>query len=194
MKKILMYIIVLCFSFKANAQITQGNWLIGGNISYAKKNSEGANASNSKTRAIDISGNIGYFPFSKFATGLLLNTFLSKVKNPQIDGTTTIATQNSLGAGVFARYYFLKEDNRVNVFTDEGVIYSSLKVKNSGIQMGDEFTSLDYYLSAGAVIFLNASVGAEFIVSYNRTKAYNFDSRGETLQFKIGLQFHLEKE
>lgn len=194
MRKILLYIIFTSFSFVAGAQITKGNWLIGGNMSYAKNNSEGTDATNSKSREINVSGNIGYFPFSKFATGLLLNTFLSKARFPQVNGTTVTNTQNSFGGGVFARYYFLKEDNRVNVFTDEGVIYSSLKSKTTGSQSDDEFKSINYYLSAGTVIFLNTSVGAEFIVSYNRSKAYKFDSKGETLRFKIGLQFHLEKE
>jgi hypothetical protein len=194
MRKILLYIIFFCFSVNASSQITQGNWLIGGNISYVKNNSEGTDATNSKSREISVSGNIGYFPFSKFATGLLLNTYLSKAKYPRENGPNDVSTQNSFGGGVFARYYFLKEENRVNLFTDEGVIYSSLKVKNSGVQTGDLFKTLDYYLSAGTVIFLNTSVGAEFIVSYNRSKAYKFDSRAESLQFKIGLQFHLEKE
>ena len=190
MKKIALFLIVLTFAFTAQAQLTKGNWIIGGNATYSKNASKGTDAGNSKIRALDILGNIGYFPLPKFATGLILNTLFTKQKLPQ---SNTGSTQNNLGGGVFIRYYFLKESNRINVFTDEGLVYSVLKTKTAGTHFND-FKSLSYYFSAGTVVFVNSSVGAEFIVSYNRSKAVKFDSRGETLQFRVGLQFYLENQ
>jgi hypothetical protein len=185
----------LCAFFVTNSysQLSKGNWLVGGSISYSKENSRGTDAVDSKGRNIDISGNVGYFIVSKFAAGIRLNSFFSKQNYPQIDGTYSANTQNNLGIGPFVRYYFLKEDNTINIFSDEGIIYSALTVKTPNTEKS-HFNSFQYYLSGGAVVFLNSSVGIELVLSYYNTKAIKYDSKGESFQFKVGLQFHLEKE
>jgi hypothetical protein len=191
MKKITILVLVTFFlSINSKGQITKGNWLLGGNLAYSKLNSEGNDAINSKSRNIDIMSNIGYFLYDKLAAGIKLNTLSSKQKYPQVNGTYNTIVQNRIGIGPFIRYYFLGTDERVNIFSDAGILYSYLSNRStSSVEK-----SLEYSISAGTVIFLNTSVGLEFLLAYNNTKVFNIDAKGETFQFKIGFQIHLEKE
>jgi hypothetical protein len=77
----------------------------------------------------------------KFATGLSL----------EIDYANPNGSNNSnwsVGFGPFARYYFFKSENRVNIFSEANLSYST------GLSdINNERTSLGYGLSAGSVLF-----------------------------------------
>jgi len=193
MKKLAVLFLFSVFIIKSHSQITKGNWLVGGSMAYSKENSSRNDVVNRKERTIDVSGNVGYFIVPKLTGGIRLNSFFSKQKYPQIDGSYSTISQNNLGVGPFARYYFLNAENQINIFTDEGILYSVLRIKSTSTQKSYEKT-LKYYFSGGAVIFLNTSVGIELILSYNNTKVIKYDSKGESVQFRVGLQFYLEKE
>ncbi len=125
--------------------------------------------------------------------GIKLGAKLDKVKIPQVNGTNNTLIGNQLGIGPFIRYYFLNINNRVNVFSDASAQYSFITSKSTG-SIENKFKSIDYSIFVGSVIFLNSSVGLEFLLGYNNSKALDIDSRGEALQLRVGLQIHLEKE
>ncbi len=191
MKKITTALLMtLIFYLDSNGQITKGNWLVGGNFSYSGAKSKGNDAVNSKTRNIDIVSNVGFFLHDKIAAGIKLNTAFSKQKYPQVDGSTNSIVQNKYGIGPFLRYYFLNAENRINIFSDVNANYSVTSNKSNDVRSKE----IDYSFFAGAVVFLNTSVGMEFLLGYNNSNAVNADAVGESIQFKIGFQIHLEKE
>ena len=189
-----LFLIDFFLSASTQAQLTKGNWLVGGNFSYLKDKSGGVDAVNSNSRTITVSPNIGYFAFDKFASGLRLNLAFTKQKYPEVNGTSYSISQNLLGAGPFLRYYFLDREKRINVFSEGNFEYSVLFINNGLSAPQDNFKSLRYGLSAGSVIFFNSAVGLEFIGSYTHSSAVEADSKGESIAFKIGFQIHLEKE
>lgn len=190
MKKLFVSsILIFCLTIVTRSQITKGNWLVGGNLSYSKSNSKGVDATNSKGRNIDVTSTIGHFLYDKLAAGIKLNTIFSKQKNPEIDGTYSTNIQNSIGIGSFVRYYLLEFDNRINIFPEASILQSFLS-NNITDKVEKTWAAT---VSAGTVIFLNSSVGLEFLFSYNHIKVLEIDSKGNVFQFKIGFQIHLEK-
>lgn len=193
MKSINILALLLFTTVIAKSQITKRNWLVGGALSYSSSQSKGTDAINAKTQTLNTSANIGYFAIDKLAFGIVINSVLSKVKQPEINGTISTSTQNKNGFGPFLRYYFLQVEKRVNLLSEASFSYSILSVNNSG-SVQDKFKTMDWNLFAGPVIYFNSSVGIEFMVGYNNSKAIDIDSKGQTIRFKIGLQIHLENE
>lgn len=178
----------LCFSFlllltKANSQITKGNWLVGGNGSFTT-----FKVVDEKTRYLQLSSNIGYFLFDKFAAGLKPSYVYTKAGG----GSTFFSKSSGIYFGPFARYYFLTADKPFNILL-EGSYQHGIEKK------GDDYITTNYSLNtfsiaAGPVIYFNTSVGLEFLVGYGQTKYTTEEHFESRFQMGIGLQVHLEKE
>lgn len=169
---------ILLFVFTANSQVTKGNWLVGGNASFASSKSTGPLGSGKQVRFI-LSPNIGYFIADKLVAGI--NFSLDRFNyslNENINHSTSYLF------GPFARYYFLPADKQVNVFAGGSYQHS---IQSSG----GTNTNL-YSFFAGPVIFFNSSVGLEFTVNYS-SLTYS-GSTTNTFQIGAGFQIHLEKE
>lgn len=180
MKKIKLIIAVaLLFTVNANAQITKGNWMVGGNagLNYI------ASKDNNNTTVINLSPNIGYFILDKFAIGTLLNYDYEVSKS----SFGTIESE-STNLGPFLRYYFFKKDAVTNIFLEPSYNFS-LQNENKNTVLSSK---------VGSVIFLNSSVGLEISLKYSK---YNFkysnslipDSTSNHFMLGFGLQIHLEK-
>ena len=180
MKSIYFLFISNCFFiFSSNAQITKGNFMVGGNasLSFISSNS-------SKTTILNVSPNVGYFLFDKFSFGTLLNYSNSKTK----DGLGGSIIYKNINIGPFVRYYILNKEKDYNVFYESSYNLSLLK-ENKNTEFGNKL---------GTVIFLNSSVGFEFSLKYslNKFKYPNEilpDSKSNNFIFGLGLQIHLEK-
>jgi len=120
--KTLFFFLALTTSLALNAQITKGNWLVGGDATFNSSTVHDKDGNETgKSSGIRIYPNIGHFFFDKFAVGLTPSFFYGETKN----GPSNIG----YGIGPFARYYFLKSDNRINLFADANFIYYSSKTK-----------------------------------------------------------------
>jgi hypothetical protein len=176
----LFFIATLLFTGVANAQITKGNWMVGGNVSFAYS----TNDTNSNSTII-LSPNIGYFIIDKLALGSVLNYNYSKSKN---DSGTGLYKSSNLGP--FIRYYVLNEEKKVNVFFETSY--------NFNLQKGD-FKNDVFGAKAATVFFLNSSVGLEVSLNYSLNK-YKYpngsipDGSSNSLLLGLALQIHLEKE
>lgn len=182
----LFFFIVFAFTITANAQITKGNWMVGGDASFFTNKSESENNGNnysSETSYIMISPNIGYFVADKLVGGIGLQFSF-------VDPGKTFNSQ-SYSFGPYVRYYFLKPENLINVFSQVDYTFGFGK---NGLDQKDD--SNGYGLKAGTVIFFNSSVGLEFSLNYRNSKVkYDDGDNGSTKQFLVGvgLQIHLEK-
>ena len=193
MKTITCIVLTILFSTASMAQLTKGNWLMGGNASYSAQKSRGQNTIVSDTKLLDIQSNVGYFIIDKLAGGLIINGQLYHIKYPQPDGSIGEEWRNSIGTGPFIRYYFLSTDNRINIFSAANFLYTFNWGKSSYTSTYNDNAS-SYEISGGAVVFLNTSVGAEVSLGYNKKSYTDFDSKGEGIVFRIGFQIHLEKD
>ncbi len=183
-----LFIAIFLVTFlTTTAQITKGNWMVGGsgNISsyetkYYNNNVEVVNTG----LGINISPNIGFFFFDNFVAGLDLNFGYTNPKNYN--------SSSGFGVGPFVRYYFLKQESRVNLLAHLEYTYGANKTKGDN----NKSHSNSYGIKVGPVIYFNSSVGIEMTLDYNSSKLIpenSTNSSYKNLQIGIGFQIHLEK-
>ncbi len=176
----LIFIAIIFFTINTNAQITKGNWMVGGSASLKAYKSENVtNGSIENYNYITLYPDFGYFIIDKFAIGAISN-----FQYTRFDGG---ANGKSYYVGPFARYYFLKPEKTVNVFGQVNCAYGEyINYQNS------KFPNRNYGFKAGTSIFFNTSVALEMALEYNKEYA-NSTLENSVYQFVIGLQIHLEK-
>jgi hypothetical protein len=163
------------------SQITKGFWMFGGNGSFEHSKTTYPQGQ-IKVTNIRVSPNAGYFLVDKFAAGLRVDVLHTKGGSI----TPPFSKYTTLQVGPYLRYYFLKADKRFNLVSEAGVSYFTNKASDSQVN-SFEFNSL-----AGAVVFLNSSVGLEMLASYKAGKAESIPYNN--FGFLIGLQIHLERD
>lgn len=184
MKTTKLLFITALFSFvTSNAQITKGNWMVGGTGNFESNNIEtNIKSSNSTSTQTDkgllLQPNVGYFLFDKFAVGLSPNLSISY--------TNENKTTTRYAFGGFARYYLLKPEKIINIVTQIEYLYSPAQSNGSVENLG---------FKAGPALFFNESVALELTLNYKIT---NFDSdfsssKWKTFNIGIGFQIHLKK-
>ncbi len=182
MKTIKLYFIILfAFSASVNSQITKGNWMVGGTgyfntIKYKNDTIE------QTINHFTLSPNIGYFIINKFVIGCNLNYSSDDVKYADVKFT-------NYNIGPYLRYYFLKSENRINLFSQISYGYGEGKASNN---RDSKYHNNGYGLRIGSSIFFNSSVALEIAADYNSSKN-NSVANVSLLQFGLGFQIHLEK-
>ncbi len=181
-KTILLILIASAFFNHANCQITKGNWMVGGNVSFSNLQNSSTASAQFKQTNYEINPLIGYFLEDRFAIGLS-PSFTHSIVNP--GNTNTV-----LSIGPFVRYYFLNTENIFNLFAESSYTYGSINGKGQG--KGQHLNTFSF--SGGPVIYFNSSVGLEFIVAYSSTKVVGFSGNNSKLKLGIGFQIHLERD
>jgi hypothetical protein len=167
------FIVNLLFAFASIAQIKKGNWMMGGSASFSSSKSTQSGIDIPEKIRFSLSPNIGYFVIDKLAVG----------SSAQL-GTET-GTETGFGLGPFVRYYFLEKEKPINFFSEAS--YSFFRyVHNTA-----KYDSLN--IKAGAVYFLNNSVGLEVALNYLNQKN-NLDYKNNSIYLGVGFQIHLERE
>ena len=184
----LFLFVILATTLNSNAQITKGNWLVGGNFKFYNSTSE--NISNDFTTTntglgFNFSSDLGYFIKDKFAIGLV-PTF--GYGNPGGSGNSGYG----FGIGPFARYYFLNPEKTVNIF-------SHLEYQfGNGYRQGEKASETqNFNIKAGPAIFFNNSVAMEITLEYAYGKVTSFlgnDSESKFNHFNIGIGFQIHLE
>ncbi|AWG20551.1 hypothetical protein FFWV33_02890 [Flavobacterium faecale] len=180
MKKTILTMLLLSFYSFTNAQITKGNWMVGGDANYT--NSKIINNDNEilgSGNTVRIFPNIGYFIANKFALGINGNFNYGKANNT--------VSNIVYGGGPFARYYFLKPENRINLLAEANYNYYSSKTQGFDSNKGSS-----YRFKAGPVVYFNSSVGLEMTLNYLSESFSDGTAKYFTVGF--GFQIHLEKQ
>jgi hypothetical protein len=192
MKKIaILAILVFFFVVSAYSQVTKGNWMVGGTIGLTSDKMNQSDAEKETVTQFTFAPQAGYFIIDKFAAGLRFDIMAEtdKVHNP-VNSYSTAQTDYAFGP--FLRYYFLSPEKMANVFFEAGDQYF-IGVPHNGTSI--TYTSNDFNIAAGPVIFLNSSVGLEWSIGYTWTKGIkNVGGTKNSFQTGIGLQIHLEKD
>jgi len=188
-KTLFITLIVFIISLTVQSQITKGNWMVGGSGSYIH-NTTDTEVGNVKRSVLTIMPNIGYFVKDKFVIGSTLSYNRSKNYYKDVQLNETNSYTKNYGIGLFSRYYFLKSDKIINVFTQ---VYFEKVFSEHNIGGVAKENGHNYGLKVGQVIFFNNSVGLEFSVDYEKRKSsdnYNAD----LIKVGLGFQIHLEKK
>ncbi len=188
MKKTFSLLVAINFIFcYANGQITQGNWLVGGT---SKISSDKNSVNNETISNIQISPNIGYFIWDNLAAGMKLNILFMRHALPSSSGTGYINT-NDISAGPFARYYFLKNENSINIFLEGSYAYGKYTSAGYYQIVGGQKSS--FLFSGGPVFYFNSSVGIEIAAGYYNNNDITAKVINHGFQLAIALQVHLTK-
>ncbi|MBI1781711.1 MAG: hypothetical protein HYR66_10130 [Sphingobacteriales bacterium] len=192
---ILFSVATISLFFSASGQITKNNWMVGGNIGLAQTNYNSGVSVKYKLTTVSLSPNIGYFIWDKTSAGIKTSVLSYKTDFPNGSGGSTIRYSTKTyfyNIGPFARYYFLNEDKRTNIFIEGAYQYQFRK--DISPNTSSNLSSNVFTLSAGPVIYFNSSVGIEFTLGYSTQKFKGAPGSNNTIQTNIGLQVHLEKE
>ena len=182
----ILFFILFAISFALNAQITKGNWMVGGDASFFTDKTESnfnGNSNTNQTSYLRLSPNIGYFFIDKLSGGVGLNFYF-------VDPGKDVNAQ-SYGFGPYLRYYFLDTEKPINLFSQ--LNYNLGFSKNGG---GTKTDSNGYAFKIGTCLFFNSSVALEFSLNYSDTKNIldkNQVRKSEQFLVGLGFQIHLEK-
>jgi hypothetical protein len=172
MKKVLFAAVLLTAFQVTNAQVNKGQWLAGGNVSFASEKTGDA-----KSTTIDISPNAGYFFMNNFAGGLRVTFISEKFKGADEAWTKFMAAP-------FLRYYFLPAAEKLNIFADGSFGFGSAG--------GDDKQSLTgFQFMAGPAIFLTPNTALEIALGYRSLKMKDAEDATNTFGINVGFQVHL---
>lgn len=170
MKKILSTILLAAGYLFANAQTETGDWMVGGSFRL--------NTGDNNT-TIGLTPNAGVFIIRNLAIGGNIGFDYSKLGNNK---TTDFRI------GPFTRYYFTQANVRPILHGYFNYVNRQIKVVTSNTEKG-----INFFLGAGAAIFLNEQVSLDALMGYNHTKLKDFDGNGG-FAMTIGFQVYLLKD
>lgn len=176
--RILCFLLLLATSISLNAQISKGNWLVGGDVSFSYSKSKPDSSVESETFEIDFSPNIGYFFMNQLAVGSQLDFFVSRYKSDT--GSSNFET---LFISPFIKYYFQDDEKIFNPFIESSYRFSLL----------DENNLKQFSAKGGLAIFVNESVAYEVFLNYLNSTTSNQYAGNHTLLLGFGIQIHLKK-
>lgn len=192
MKTIKLFLALsLLITLTTNAQITKGNWMVGGSGDFSTKKlvnnySDGTSETNA-FRSIEITPNIGYFIKDKLALGVKIG-----YEGEFYSGNTSSPEQhyNTIYSGPFVRYYLLNSQKLINPFIESSFIFGNKHSSSSAFKSTN--TSINsVYLSAGSSLFLNSSVGLDLTLKYSIKDEKVESNKLKTNDFQIGIGFQI---
>jgi hypothetical protein len=174
MKKQLFIVCVLISHFSFS-QLTKGNLLAGGSISFqSSKYSAGGNT----VSTLNVMPDAGYFFMDRVAGGVRVS-----FTNYSDEGNS----YRDLLAGPFARYYFLPAPRKTNLFLEGNFMIGSNKYTGYDAEGQTQFGGV-----AGAAFFLNTHIAVEASLGWRSLKYKNDIGRYNTFYIGVGFQIHLD--
>lgn len=180
--RIIGIFILLISTLHSKSQINKGQWIAGGQGSFAYSKSK-----NLKQTSLQLSPSAGFFFAHRLAGGLRLfyNSETYKWEEDSKD------RWSGYGFTPFVRYYLLQEDQKVNFFADVSFGLGWGQYKD--VDEGDKHT-YNYYttsLITGPAIFLNKNTALELTIGYQYSSRGPIDStKTSSIRAGVGLQFH----
>jgi len=198
MKKVLLSAVAILSLTFANAQeeettttgfgFAKGDIFVEGNLGFSSSKNTNSdnfagNINETKMSSFNFNPKAGYFFTDKLAAGV--EVMVGSSKNEMTDftvipNTVTETKGSSVGAGVFARYYFLELGQRFKTYTEVGVGFSSAKSETtdstSPVLVNDvTMKGVNAGLDLGIQYFVTPKMAINFglanVLAFNSTKA-----------------------
>jgi hypothetical protein len=197
MKRFILLTLFALILKTSSAQLTKGNWLVGGSGFYSFMNYNTTEGNPGQRRTlISLSPDIGYFLADKFAAGLKLRYTKERYKTLSTSANG-ISKYTTYSAGPFIRYYILPAEKQFNLLLAGSYQYGHERGGGGSSNVDFDLTRFqthDFSLAACPVIYFNSSVGLEFLAEYTRFKYAKFSGLNSTFQVGFGLQVHLDRD
>lgn len=186
MKKVLLTAVAVFSLTFVNAQeeketkgfgFSKGNIIVEGNLGFSSDKETNSDKfgdlDETKTSSFNFNPKAGYFISDKFAVGVELMVGSGKSEKTVfgIPNVTTETTNNSFGAGVFARYYFLELGERFKTYTEAGLGFGSTKYEANGVE-----TKKDSNLNLGIDLGINYFVTEKMAINFGLANVLGFNS------------------
>ncbi|MDB5286526.1 MAG: hypothetical protein JWR05_1475 [Mucilaginibacter sp.] len=178
MKKFtLLFISIFATWQLANAQIQQGNVLVGGNLSNIN-----LGLNDPKIFSLDITPKAAWFIVDNVALGGYVNLGIQTAKH----SSTTV----SYGAGGLARYY---TGSDVEILR-HGRIFAEATLGIGGVNVsngGGNTNGLDFSVGPGFAYFITPNIGLEALLKYNGLAGFGSKGYQNNLNLSFGFQIYL---
>lgn len=176
MKKLVLFAAILFGVATANAQIKEGNVMVGGTLADFKANFD-------HSTSLTLSPKAAWFIQDGLAVGGYVNLGFTHINGA--------ATTYSYGLGPLARYFLQSEKvgtlKKAMFFLEANAGFEG----NSTTKGGGSTNGLGFGIGPGVSYFITPNIGLEALLKYNGIAG--FGSRGYTdnLGFGIGFQIYL---
>lgn len=183
MKKIFFGAIVLATGLfsTANAQIQEGNWLVGSSIitsNFGLNTGAGYN--------IALQPKAAYFIKDNVALGAYVDLGISKE-------TKGSPTGFDYGVGALGRYYISPGEAGVDNLLNHGRWFfeGNLGVGGYSVENGPSTTGLDFGVGPGYSYFITPNIGVEGLVKYRGRAGFGNEGLNSNITFNVGFSIYL---
>jgi len=165
----------------ADAQIQQGNWLVGSSL---LSSDFGLNTGGGYSIALQPKA--AYFIQDNVAVGGYVNLGISKVTNGS-------PTRFDYGVGALGRYYLSPGEKGVDNLLNHGRWFfeGNLGVGGSSVDGGNSTTGLDFGVGPGYSYFITPNIGLEGLVKYQGQSGFGNEGLNSNITFNVGLSIFL---
>ena len=187
MKKVLLTAVAVFSLTFVNAQeevketkgfgFSQGNIMLEGNLGFSSNTETDSDNTGdieeTKTSSFNFNPKAGYFVSDKFAVGVEFMIGSGKSENT-VFGTPNVTTENTsngVGAGVFARYYFLELGERFKTYAEAGLGFGSSTWETNGTE-----TQKDSNFGLGFDLGMNYFITEKMAINFGLANVLGFNS------------------
>ncbi|MDQ0783134.1 hypothetical protein [Chryseobacterium sp. W4I1] len=165
----------------ANAQIQQGNWMVGSSLitsNFGLNTGGGYN--------IGLQPKAAYFIKDNVAVGGYVDLGISKVTN----GSPTDFTY---GVGALGRYFLSPGEKGVDNLLHHGrwFLEGNVGIGGRSVENGDSTTGLDFGAGPGYSYFITPNIGIEGLVKYKGRAGFGSEGLNSNITFNVGFSIYL---
>ncbi|WP_379968553.1 hypothetical protein [Epilithonimonas sp. UC225_85] len=183
MKKLLLgaFVIGAGLFSTANAQIQEGNWMVGSSIvasNFGLNTGAGYN--------IALQPKAAYFIKDNVALGAYVDLGISKA-------TKGSPTAFDYGVGALGRYYISPGEAGVDNLLNHGRWFfeGNVGVGGYSVEDGPSTTGLDFGVGPGYSYFITPNIGLEGLVKYKGRAGFGNEGLNSNITFNVGLSIYL---
>ncbi|KQS89283.1 MULTISPECIES: hypothetical protein [Chryseobacterium] len=165
----------------ANAQIQEGNWLVGSSLlssNFGLNTGGGYN--------IQLTPKAAYFVADNVAVGGYVNLGISKVTNGS-------PTAFDYGVGGLGRYYLSPGEKGVDNLLNHGRWFfeGNVGIGGRNVENSNSTTGLDFGVGPGYSYFITPNIGLEGLVKYQGQAGFGNEGLNSAITFNVGFSIFL---
>ncbi|PZU87853.1 MAG: hypothetical protein DI529_06705 [Chryseobacterium sp.] len=169
------------FFSSANAQIQEGNWLVGSSLvasNFGLNTGAGYN--------IAIQPKAAYFIKDNVALGGYVDLGFSKAAKGS-------PTNFNYGVGALGRYYLSPGEKGVDNLLNHGRWFfeGNVGVGGTSVEDGISTTGLDFGVGPGYSYFITPNIGLEGLVKYQGVTGFGNEGLNSAITFNVGFSIYL---
>lgn len=183
MKKLILsgILVVAGLATTVNAQIQQGNWLVGSSLISSNF---GLNTGGGYNIALQPKG--AYFIKDNVAVGGYVDLGFNKVTNGS-------PTEFTYGVGALGRYYLSPGEKGVDNLLNHGrwFLEGNAGIGGRSVENADSTTGFDFGVGPGYSYFITPNIGLEGLVKYRGRAGFGSEGLNSNLSFNLGFSIYI---